>query len=118
MDKRIFTGIFELTTNILKNHFFYDTESIRSFQDEYTMKIANEYCLFEQQTDEDFIRRLKSDLMGRKYFTSYFMSYHLHDILVENLHFTEQELDLFENLLPKIVGEQNVKYKGHERTNY
>lgn len=118
LDKQIFKGVIEITLNILKNNFFYDNETLGYFTDTYTQTLANEYCLFEDNSDEEFLRKLRFDLLGRKYFTSYFMSYHLHDTLVNELHFTEKELDLFENILPKFVGVYDAKQQGNQRTHY
>jgi hypothetical protein len=118
LDKRIFTGIFEITTDILKNNFFYDLESLADFHKVFTMTLANEYCAFEDNSDAEFKQRLRFDLKCRQLFTSYFVSYHLHDILVHNLHFSEKELDLFENILPKFVGVYDAKQQGFKRENY
>jgi hypothetical protein len=118
LDKRTFTGILEITTNILKNNFFYSLESIANFLEVCTVRMANEYCAFEDTSDDEFKHRLRFDLNFRRIFTSYFVSYHLHDILVENLHFSEKELDLFENILPKFQGERDVKQQGFKRANH
>jgi hypothetical protein len=118
LDKRVFKGILEITTDILKNNFFYDLETLEHFFNIFTCKMANEYCAFEDNSDEEFKRRLRHDLMCRKYFTSYFVSYHLHDILVQDFHFSDFELDLFENILPKFTGVYNAKPQGNQRTNH
>jgi hypothetical protein len=118
LDKRVFTGILEITTDILKNNFFYDFDTLSHFHNVFTYKMANEYCAFEDNIDQDFKRRLRHDLMCRKYFTSYFVSYHLHDILVQEFHFSDKELDLFENILPKFIGVYDVKHQGNQRTNH
>jgi hypothetical protein len=118
LDKQIFCGILDITTDILQNNFFYDKESIEDFYEVFQNTMANEYVLFESHTDFDFKQRLRFDLMCRKQFTTYFVSYYLHDILVHDLHFSEMELDLFENILPKFVGVKYVKPQGDKRTNH
>jgi hypothetical protein len=118
LDKRIFKGIFEITTDILKNNFYYDFETLADFHELFTKTIASQYCVFEDNSDDEFKRWLRFDLRSRQLFTSYFISYHLHEILVKNLHFSEKELDLFENILPKFVGVYDVKQQGNQRTNH
>jgi|SRR3954466_16033691 hypothetical protein len=115
LDKRVFTGIYDITTMILRDNFFYEPEALVNFMHTYTDTLANEYCLFEDNTDREFIRKLKTDLEGRKLFTSYFMSFHLHDALVNQLHFSDEELSLFESILPKFVGVYNAKQQGNQR---
>lgn len=112
LDKYVFTGIVDITQDILKNYFFYDNESLNNFFDDFVNCMANEYTIFHQNVDFDFKRQLRFDLNTRRHFTSYFVSWHLHDLLVNNLHFTDMELDLFENILPKFVGVYDVKQQG------
>jgi hypothetical protein len=104
LDKDILKGILQITCNILKNNFFYDEFSLKRFLDIFQEVMIEEYHAFEQYTEVDFIMELEHCLLTRKYFTSYFTSSNLHDILVEDLHFSELELDCFENILPKYTG--------------
>ena len=118
LDKQIFKGIFETTKSILKNNFFYDPESLAAFCDVFTMKMVDEYCLFEQQADIEFKQKLKYDQYEKRMFTRMFMSFYLYELLVQYLHFSEPELDMFENILPKFAGVNHVKYESDERASY
>lgn len=104
LEKDILKGILQITCNILKNNFFYDDFSLKRFLDIFQEVMTEEYTAFEQCTEQEFLDELKNDKTTRLYFTSYFTSANLHDILVHDLHFTEQELDCFENMLPKYSG--------------
>jgi hypothetical protein len=118
LDNTIFKGIVRITQDILRFKFFYDAESLNKFFEDFTQYIANEYCAFEEYSDIEFKNLLRFDAARRRYFTSYFVCFHLHDLLVNNLHFSEMELDHFENLLPKCVGGYHVKQQGSQRTNH
>jgi hypothetical protein len=104
LDKEILKGILQITCNILKNNFFYDDFSLKRFLNIFHEVMTDEYCAFEQYTDEEILEELRNDKVTRQYFTSYFTSANLHDIFVHDMHFTEEELDCFENMLPKYTG--------------
>lgn len=104
LEKDILKGILQITCNILQKNFYYDNASLSRFLDIFQEVMTDEYCAFEQYTEQEFLDELKADKTARLYFTSYFTSANLHDILVHDLHFTEMELDCFENMLPKYTG--------------
>jgi hypothetical protein len=102
LDTVILKGILSITTKILKFNFFYDEESLERFFKLFENYIVEDYLCFEKNATKDVILQLKLDSQARSYFTSYFVSANLHDILVCEMHFTDSELDAFENLLPKL----------------
>jgi hypothetical protein len=118
LDREISEGIYKITVDILKNYFFYDTASLTRFADIFVNYISHQYVEFDKSTDRAYKLQLKNDSYDRKYFTSYFLSFHLHDILVDKLHFSELELDCFENILPKFMGESKHAKQTGKRANY
>lgn len=118
LDREVSEGIYKITVDILKNYFFYDLDSLERFADIYVDYISHQYIEFDKTTDKSYKLQLKYDLYDRKYFTSYFLSYHLHDILVDKMHFSDLELDCFENILPKFMGESKHAKQTGKRTHY
>lgn len=117
LDLKIFRGIITITLTILKDNFFYDDDCLRRFIKKFYEVIEFEYLKFSNTIDDEIRDYLENDWAGRKDFTSYFVSYHVSNILVEFLFFSEQELKLFENILPKYIGANNDKNveQGNER---
>lgn len=104
LDKDMFTGILRVTTIILQDYFYYSNECLAKFFDEFVEVIADDYVQFYSNATDKLKHELKYHPLKRKYFTSYFVSYHLHEVLAAKLHFTEMELQAFENLIPKYTG--------------
>jgi hypothetical protein len=104
--------------DILKDYFFYDTCSLVRFSNIFVKYMADQYIEFEKTADKEYKDQLRYNLNNRKYFTSYFLSFHLHDIFVEKMHFSDLELDCFENILPKFVGESNHVEQTGKRAHY
>lgn len=109
--------IIRITCSILQKNFFYDNDDIRRFLDYYQDRLAWEYQKLDDVADADF-RADMEDYDTKRYFTSYFASYHLHDTLVEDCYFSPEELDLFENILPKYTGEKEHGHKSESKRTY
>lgn len=110
LDREMYKGILRISTSILKTYFFYDDECLERFWACFGDTIEEEYLYFDENADYGFKVQLQYDLKLRRDWTCYFVSFHLHDILMDQLHFTELELDCFENLLPNTTGvEKNGK---------
>lgn len=104
LERTILKEILYTACLILKKHFFYDEESITHFLDDFTNEMIFGYGCFDEKADEETRLRLKYDRKARALFTNYFASANLHDILINYLHFSEQELEAFENILPRYAG--------------
>jgi len=118
LDVGIFKGILQISTNILKQYFFYDEECLGRFLNCFEETMKEEYYFFEDNVDPSFKWELTHSKSKREHFTSYFVSYFLHDVLVLDLHFTEMELDCFENILPKYIGVDDDIKQGNKRAHY
>lgn len=101
LNKGILQDIMMVTCSILQNNFFYDQDSLARFIDIFTDELEFEYACFQDEANHEMKLRLKHDKKARNSFTTYFVSAHLRDILIDYLHFTEMELEAFDNILPK-----------------
>lgn len=104
-----------IACTILNDNFFFDKDTLKRFIDTYRDRMYEEYCLFEESVDDDFRAELKSDLLIKECFTSYFASVQLYDCLIEDFHFEDFELDLFDNILPKFTGANWNESKSSEQ---
>lgn len=102
LDQAIIKEILMLTCDILHNKFYYDKDALARFLEKIERKIVHDYKGFADYADQETLTELKYSFLARKYFTCYFVSANLHDVMVEQLHFTEQELNAFEAFLPKV----------------
>jgi hypothetical protein len=104
-----------ITCTILRDNFFYDKEALARFLKRFYERVKDEYHEFEDLADEGFKTELRYDYIIRLYFTSYFASSLLHESLTKDCFFTQNELELFENILPKYTGEKPNELKTSEQ---
>jgi hypothetical protein len=112
LDDEIFKSILRMTTNILKNNFFYSDGALKRFFNCFNDLMQEEYSLFEIEVEDSFRFQLKTCDAIKKDFTCYFVSFYLHDVLMYDLHFTEMELEQFQNLLPSFIGDKQNEQTG------
>jgi hypothetical protein len=84
-------------------------ERIAWFIQTLTDEMANDIDGFEKHADKEILDELRHDSLARLHFTCYFTSVHIRKLLLEGLHFSEQELQAFESILPKYIGEPRRK---------
>lgn len=101
LERTVLKEILHTACLILKDHFFYDQESISRFLDAFTNEMIFGYGCFDEKADDQTRLRLKYDRKARALFTNYFASANLRDILISFLHFSESELEAFEMILVK-----------------
>ena len=101
LDRVVLEEILLVTCSILKKYFFYDEESIARFLQVFTMVVECELDCFDHWASEEVRIQLQFDRKARFYFTNYFVSANLRNVMIHYLHFTESELQAFENVLPK-----------------
>jgi hypothetical protein len=119
LDEFVFKEILRMTIEIMQKKFYYSQASIERFVDRFVFVITNEYCAFEENTDCYIKTAIRSNKLNRRAFTSDFVSYHLYDILVDDMHFSEQEIDLFLDMLPQPLGVKNTYAKqNYKRTKH
>jgi hypothetical protein len=116
-DQYMLKAIVTVTCAILRNNFFYSDERISWFINMFTDEIANELDFFETFAEQYILEELRTDRLARFHFTCYFTSTNLRRVFINDMHFSEQELYAFENILPKYIGEQYYyeTKQGHTR---
>lgn len=118
LDREILQDIMTVTCTILQNNFFYSEPVLSRFVDTMADVLGDEMEALDEWIDQDFKMTMKYDRLARKEFTCYFVSDHLHDVLVYDMHFSDQELDAFENILPKYTGVTDDTKQRSERARY
>jgi hypothetical protein len=118
LEREILRDILTVTCSILKNHFFYDTDSLKQFLEVFTNEMEYGCGRFGDQADEDILLRLKYDRKARALFTTYFASANLREILIDFFYFSEMELEAFDNLLPKYSGVADDIEPRNQRAHY
>lgn len=120
LDGDIVKGILSVTCDIFIKNFYYDKESLGRFLNIFNDIVGHEIEFFASCIENrEYCEILQYDPNARKEFTCYFISMNLHDIMVHDLHFTDQELDCFDCILPKYTGvfkhepKPRVKRKNH-----
>lgn len=106
MDRETLVGILNITRSILLDYFYYSPESLAGFFQYFQDFMVKEYLDFYEEAEHSYKMELKYDWQARKELTNYLSSFGLHRSLVDVLHFTDEELYAFENLIPKCTGVQ------------
>lgn len=118
LDRDVLEEILCITCSILKKHFFYDQESVTRFLHMFTNAVEYELDCFENWANQEIQIQLKYDRKARFYFTNYFVSANLRNVMIRCLHFSESELEAFDNVLPK-YSEVNKNAKSYnQRAHY
>lgn len=111
--------ILKVTCDILHNNFFYDDSDLNWFLHTFTEEIGRELTNYEIFGDPDIIADLNTDPLARLHFTCYFVSFNLREIFIDKMHFSDQELEIFDSILPRYTGEKpNENNPKHKRANY
>lgn len=119
LDRQTLKEILQLTCGILHHHFFYEKKTVAIFLSEFTDVLQNEIRGFINSVETEILDDLLTYRAARFYFTCHFVSTHLRKTLIEKLHFSEQELYAFENVVSKYTGDMpDEKSTKHKRTHY
>ena len=119
MDRQTLKEILQVTCGVLHTNFFYEKERVIEFLDNFTETLKLEIILFTETVEPEIINDLLTYRAARFYFTCHFVSTHLRKTFIERLHFSEQELYAFENVVSKYTGDKpNEKPTEHKRTHY
>ena len=98
--------ILQVTCDILEKKFFYDKDAVSRFLNVFSDEVGEEIEIFIDYAYPETLDELKRSYKSRLYFTVYFVSANLRQILLLHLHFTEQEILAFENFLPSYTGDR------------
>jgi hypothetical protein len=103
LDRNMTSSIAKIASNILSRHFNYDKDSLDNFHQMFASNINFEHAILQENADREFKHIIWGDKIKRLEFTAHFVGYHLCMTLHEQLHFTENELSCFENILVKYI---------------
>lgn len=114
-DPTMMKSLVRITCMILRDNFFYSEEEVAKFLHMFTEDAGNNLDYFLEYGDEDIVDELKRDLLARLHFTCYFTSVHVRQIFLNKMNFTEQELQAFQTILSKHLGEPHERKSRHTR---
>lgn len=117
LDRRIVQRILEISCLILQDYFFYSEEALLSFLTTFEKFMAQEMAFLLDNAADEFLIELRCVPQSRKEFTCVFISSNLHTVLVEHLHFSQAEIKMFEDFLPRYGAKADAK-KGNQRTHH
>lgn len=118
MDKETMVGLLNICQSILLDYFYYAEECLEPFFKYFQEYMIDEYVTFYDGADYSTKMELKYDWQSRRNFTAYLMSKGIHRSLVDILHFSDEELNAFENLIPKYTGVHHDFKQSIERANH
>lgn len=105
LDRATLREIIRITCAIMRNNFFYDEETLKDFLIFFTDDFSDALIDFGSSADREIICDLYSSRAVRFDFTCYFASKVIRRILIQDFHFSEQELQAFENIVSKYTGD-------------
>jgi len=119
IDRDMTNALYDLAESILKTHFFFEKESIDIFARGFTHIVNGEYTTLCCFASDDFKEFIWSNEDAKAKFSANFLGFHLMQTLAKILHFNDQELVLFEDLILKYLKEvEPVEHaQKHERAN-
>jgi hypothetical protein len=114
-DPKVMKEILGVTCSILERNFFYAPEELNFFLETFAEGFSEDIVGFESYAEKEILAELHRSKKARNYFTCYLVSAHLRDIFINEFHFSEQELEAFENILPKYAGEKRHEHKSRKQ---
>jgi hypothetical protein len=110
--------LLHVTCTILKDNFYYDNDALDRFLYTFKEHMTVELIEFGLNTEREVLAELHHSYRARWHFTCYFISAHMREIFLHTMHFSEQELFAFDNILPKYLGaKQDEIQPNYEREN-
>lgn len=103
LDQKMANSMMKIASNILAEHFNYDRDSLEIFCQSFASSVNYEHAVLQTTADDEFKHIIWGDKLKRLEFTAHFVGYHLCLTLYEKLHFTDNEIDCFENILVKYI---------------
>jgi hypothetical protein len=103
LDKKITIGLCKVATGILSKHFNYDIDSLARFQTAFSSYVNYEHALLKENSTDDFKHEIWGNPSARLEFTACFVGYQLCKVLYEHMNFTDQEIEIFEEILVKYI---------------
>ena len=105
IDRITFREIVRISCAILRKNFFYSEELLKKFVVIFTDEFSHALVHFRNTAEKRMISNLLYSLEARFAFTCYFQSKIIRDVLIYDFDFSEKELQAFENIVSKYVGD-------------
>jgi len=119
IERITFREIIRISCAILRNNFFYGDDLLKKFLKIFTDEFSSALVQFKDTAEKRMISNLLYSLEARFNFTCYFQSKIIRDVLIHDFDFSEKELQAFENIVSKYVGDNaNENQSGCTRTHY
>jgi hypothetical protein len=101
IDRETLRGILQVTFSVLRNNFFYGEDQLKSFLQLFSDDFSTALMDFGDSAEVHILSNLYHSRSTRFDFTCYFASEVIRDVLIEDFHFNELELQAFENVMSK-----------------
>lgn len=101
IDRPSLRMILRMTFSILRNNFFYDEDQLKDFLHLFSDDFSTALMDFGDNAEKHILQKLTYSRATRFNFTCYFASEVIRDVLIDDFHFNETELQAFENVMSK-----------------
>jgi hypothetical protein len=101
IDRETLRGILRMTFGVLRNNFFYGEDQLKSFLQLFSDDFSTALIDFGDNAELHILKNLYHNRSRRFDFTCYFASEVIRDVLIDEFHFNEMELQAFENVMSK-----------------
>ena len=102
IDRATLRGILRVTFSVLRNNFFYSEDHLKDFLTIVFRRLFySSNCDFGDSAELHILNNLYHSWTRRFDFTCYFASEVIRDVLINDFHFNEMELQAFENVMSK-----------------
>lgn len=101
IDRTTLRGILRMTFSVLRNNFFYGEDHLKEFLQSFSDDFSTALIDFGDNAELHILNNLYYSRTRRFDFTCYFASEVIRDVLIDDFHFNEMELQAFENVMSK-----------------
>jgi hypothetical protein len=101
IDRAALREILRITCNILRNNFFYSEDHLKKFTAYFADDFSTALMGFRHTAEAFILNTLQASRSTRFIFTGSLSSRVIREILINDFHFNELELQAFENVISK-----------------
>lgn len=101
IDRSTLRDILRITFSVLRNNFFYGEDHLKEFLHSFSDDFSTALIDFGGHAELHVLNNLYFNQAKRFDFTCYFTSEVIRDVLIDDFHFNELELQAFENVMSK-----------------
>ena len=101
IDRALLRDMLRVTFSVLRNNFFYGEDHLKEFLQSFSDDFSTALIDFGGHAELHILNNLYYNRATRFDFTCYFASEVIRDVLIDDFHFNELELQAFENIASK-----------------